>query len=155
MIAKQLIIGSISIAFIISAFSANSINPKDLHPHSKTLAYCANSLAYAGNYYLINDDLGLVRFLIFHHARTYAALLYINIAGTTDPKKAIELGKKMGAQIRQQLDSNQEALPQIIDECLAKTRKIVNESNLNERKLDGYSFDDYVLLLARNSISGT
>ncbi len=128
---KCLVVTFISIVIFTAINTATSSELKGLHPKSKLLAYCSNVLAYAGNYYLIQNEEGLVRILLLQHARTYGALLFINNTGDNDPRRAIGLAKSIGSQVKNILDSDQAALPQIVDDCTTKTKNIVNEPSPN------------------------
>ena len=118
---------------------------------SRRLAFCSGVFAYAANYYLIFDNEGAARVMLFQQSRATTTLFSMHyrngaIKGERRAEFLIEQRK-----VKPLLDPNPALMPETVDECVALTTKYA--SIQSEKRIDmwGLSFYEMVENLAANA----
>jgi hypothetical protein len=115
------------------------------------MAYCSNVLGYAANYYLLLKNEEAARVILLHHAKAYAALIYVNFNSAVDAQQAIALEKSVAHQVINELDQDLSVISELSDKCVSDTNRFIDEFNLYDKSPDGINFQDFVSQLAREN----
>lgn len=104
----------------ISAYS----NPQSdfvLDETSRELAYCGDVFAYAINYFLINNNEGASKVMVFQQARATVAVMFMNVVNDRVPAERMKAISLAGRGAKPYLDANPEKLGLLIDGCTSIT----------------------------------
>jgi hypothetical protein len=115
---------------------------------SKNLAFCSGVFAYAANYYLIFDNEGAARVMLFQQARSTTTLFSLHYRnGAIKGERAAEF-RAEERKVKPLLDSNPDLLANTVDECVSITTKYAAIQSGKNIEMWGLSFYDVVNELA-------
>lgn len=124
-----------------------------LDDESKQLAFCGGVLAYAANWFLLQDNEGAAKSMLFQHARAKVALIskhYENGRISGERVAAFDREEQIAKPF---LDQNPGKLGEVVDVCVAVTSRAVGRESQRKMKLWDKDFYQLVEELAAKSRS--
>jgi hypothetical protein len=130
------------IAFIGVAAIANAAYVPD--PKSKELSNCVDILSYATNAYMLANNQGAAKLMLFQQARAATALMSMHY------EDGVVKGERMTAFAanrdfnRKYLDGHPSDVPALVDNCVATASKAANEQSARRILMWGKSYSELV-----------
>lgn len=132
----------IGIALVTGSGIVNAAYVPD--PKSKELANCVDILSYATNVYMLANNQGAAKVMLFQQARAVTALLSMHY------ENGVVKGERMTAFAanrdfnRRYLDNHPSDVPALVDNCVATTSKAANEQSNRRILMWGKSYSEVV-----------
>jgi hypothetical protein len=118
---------------------------------SKRLAFCTSVFPYAANLFMMQNNEGAAKIMLFHHARATMTLFSIHSAGGRTSGEKIEAFKTEGQKAKPFLDAYPGKLSKTIDDCFAITNEYAIKQSKKNIKIQGKDFDTLVEEMAAKS----
>jgi hypothetical protein len=135
---------SLSVLVALVSVSTTAIAAYVPDPQSKELANCVDILSYATNAYMLANNQGAAKVMIFQAARASTALMSMNY------ENGVVKGERLTAFAanrdfnRKYLDAHPSDVPALVDNCVATTSKAANEQSNRRILMWGKSFYELV-----------
>jgi hypothetical protein len=136
----------ITLAFLFLPVFANAAYVVDAR--TGKLSDCGDTMAYAANFALMENNPGQAKVFIFQHARAVTALLAQNYDNGIVSGERTAAWKARGPALKQYLDTHQNELPNIVNNCYSVIQQAVNDPKIQGIKMWNKSFTDLVSEMA-------
>ena len=115
-----------------------------LNNTSKNLAFCGAVFAYAANLFLLQNNEGAAKVMVFQGSRATVGLLSMHYDNGRVPGDRAAAFKAEGVRAIPYLDANPSKLSGTIDSCVAATNAVVNQQSSRGVKMWGKTFNELV-----------
>ena len=118
---------------------------------SKHLAFCSGVFAYAANWFLIENNEGAAKVMVFQSSRATAGLFSTHYENGRVPGDRVAAFKTEVSRAKPYMDANPSKHLETIDSCVAVTNAVVTQQSSRGVRMWGKTFTEFVDDLAAGS----
>ncbi len=111
---------------------------------SKHLAFCSGVFAYAANWFLLQNNDGAAKVMVFQGSRATVGLTSMHYDNGRVPGERVAAFNAEGSRAKPYLDANPSKLAETIDSCVAATNAVVTQESSRGVKMWGKTFTQLV-----------
>ena len=111
---------------------------------SKNLAFCGAVFAYAANWFLLQNNDGAAKVMVFQGSRAMIGLTSMHYDNGRVPADRVAAFKAAESRAKPYLDANPSKLAETIDSCVAATNAVVTQQSSRGLKMWGKTFTELV-----------
>lgn len=111
---------------------------------SRNLAYCSGVFAYAANWFLLQNNEGAAKVMVFQGSRATVGLTSMHYSNGRVSGDRVAAFNVEGSRAKPYLDANPYKLVETIDSCVAITNNVVAQQSSRGVKMWGKTFTELV-----------
>jgi len=111
---------------------------------SRNLAFCNGVFAYAANWFLLQNNEGTAKVMVFQGSRAMIGLTSMHYNNGRVPGDRVAAFNAATSRAKPYLDANPSKLLETIDSCVAVTNTVVNQQISRGAKMWGKTFTELV-----------
>ena len=111
---------------------------------SRNLAFCGAVFFYAANWFLLQNNEGAAKVMVFQGSRATAGFMSMHYDNGRVPGDRVAAFKAEQSRAKPYLDANQTKLAETIDSCVAVTNNVVTQQSSRGIKMWGKTFSELV-----------